>query len=231
MVQIMQGVLNVDKTHMFTMEAAGGESYNATGPYSWGFPTLLPYTTLASYYPYFNVPYGMGQLAWSKSPALPYVNVENWYDSNSTTSSGSLYLRQESYWTYLTGATGYFYGNLNTWGFQNGWKNYLDSLGSIELGYAVKFFNKISWWKLVPDISNTFLTAGYGTFAPTNTMEAVSGGNYCTGAVSSDGTVGVVYIPAGGTVTINMAKFSGPVTAQWYDPTTYPNSNAGYNHA
>jgi len=67
------------------------------------------------------------------------------------------------------------------------------------------------------------VTAGYGN----NQASAlnIEQNNYCTTSWITDGSLAVVYCPgntspAGAfTLTVNMAKFNGPVTAKWYDPT------------
>ena len=66
----------------------------------------------------------------------------------------------------------------------------------------------------VPDQNHTLLTGDYGT--PGFDMEH---NTYATAAKTADGTFGVVYTPVQHTLAIAMNNFSGPVTAQWYDPT------------
>src|SRR5262249_40180205 len=63
-----------------------------------------------------------------------------------------------------------------------------------------------------PDSGHTFLTAGAG-----------SGTGYVSAALSSDGKLGILYVPSTTpTLTVNMAKLvtTGQVTARWYDPTS-----------
>ncbi len=40
-----------------------------------------------------------------------------------------------------------------------------------------------------------------------------------TTAATADGTLAMAYLPAGGTLTVAMRTFAGPVTAKWFDPT------------
>jgi hypothetical protein len=39
-------------------------------------------------------------------------------------------------------------------------------------------------------------------------------------AITPDGTLGIAYLPTATTVNVDLSKFSGPVTAQWIDPST-----------
>ena len=47
-------------------------------------------------------------------------------------------LRRQEYWSALSGATGQFYGNHYTWQFANGWKDHLDTPGSVQIGYLTR---------------------------------------------------------------------------------------------
>jgi hypothetical protein len=60
------------------------------------------------------------------------------------------------------------------------------------------------------------VTAGYGT--PSSTNYPIDD-NYVTTAATPDGTLAITYLPAGQTITVNLASFSGAVTARWFDPT------------
>jgi hypothetical protein len=71
------------------------------------------------------------------------------------------------------------------------------------------------WFQLVPDQTHKVVTAGYGTFAPdTNTGSS----NYVTTASTLDRRLAVSYLPAGGTIVVDLARFAGRVQARWYDP-------------
>ncbi len=57
--------------------------------------------------------------------------------------------------------------------------------------------------------------SGYGKFS---TSGNVGSSDYVTTAATRDGTLAVSYLPTGGTVTVDMARFAGRVQARWYDP-------------
>jgi hypothetical protein len=121
-----------------------------------------------------------------------------------------------------SGATGSLYGSHN-WNFPSGWQTngFFDSPGAAEIQYVNKFFNGIPWWKLVPDQTHQIVTAGYGNYDASSLNVST---NYCATSWVTDGSLAVIYCggntsPTGPfTLSVNMAKFSGPITAQWYDP-------------
>ena len=92
-----------------------------------------------------------------------------------------------------------------------------------QLQNVKAFATSRSWWKLVPDQGSTLVTAGRGTYGTDS---------YRNAALASDGSFGLVYLPTGstgGTVTVDMTKFYGPVLARWWSPTTnsYTSINSG----
>ncbi|MGB7218689.1 MAG: DUF4038 domain-containing protein [Vicinamibacterales bacterium] len=145
-------------------------------------------------------------------------------------------IRRQEYWAITSGATGSFYGHHDTWAFQPGWQQTYDSPGAVQTLYFRNLFLSRSWWKLVPDPSHQVLTAGYGTYVEFGDLgTSVSSNDYATAALASDSSFMIAYLPSIRTVTVDMSKLSGPVTAQWYDPSngTYqtiagsPFSNTG----
>ncbi len=83
---------------------------------------------------------------------------------------------------------------------------------SAEAKHFKKLFTAREWWTLGPDYGHAFVTAGYGTLSPT-TMD------YVGAAIDARGTLGIVYCPKAATITIDLARFSAAVHAQWFDPT------------
>src|SRR5581483_9797688 len=118
--------------------------------------------------------------------------------------------------TYMSEATGQFYGSAVIWPFIDGWKEYLDIPSVTQIGYLAKLFASIPWFQLVPDQTHRVVTAGYGTSAPD---AKVKSSTYVTTAATRDGRLAVSYLPAGGTITVDMGRFARRVKARWYDPT------------
>jgi hypothetical protein len=113
----------------------------------------------------------------------------------------------------LNGATGDIYGNEYVWPFASNWQDWqaaLTSQGGHEMTYLASLVNAIPWYNLIPDQNGTVFQ---GVGSPTD----------YSGAYTSDGTLALAYQPASGTTSqsflVNMGRFVGSVTAQWYDPT------------
>ena len=76
-------------------------------------------------------------------------------------------------------------------------------------------FGSRAWYKLVPDQTHVLVTGGYGQFVSGG---LIAGNNYVTSAVTPDGSLGMAYLPQGGTITVAMTKLRNTVTARWFDP-------------
>jgi hypothetical protein len=126
-------------------------------------------------------------------------------------------LRQQEYWTLLSGGAGQLYGNHYIWPFSSGWQTNLDTPGAIEMRYVTALFVPRAWYNLVADTNHLVVTAGYGTYSSSGTVAA---NNYLTAASTPDGTLAIAYMPTVRTITVNMATFSAAVTARWYDPSS-----------
>ena len=86
------------------------------------------------------------------------------------------------------------------------------------------FFKGLPWYALVPDQNHSLVTAGFGTY---DGGGATATNDYVTGALSTTGKTAVIYLPSAHTVTVNMSKLTGPITAKWFDPTTGQYSTIG----
>jgi hypothetical protein len=207
------GIKNEDPNHLQTVELnfLASSSLDDT---NW--TSIVGLNFAYTYYPtYAEVLHAYNQS--SNTPAfLGEANFE--YETNGNTDGGSTSnLRLQEYWTMTSGATGQLYGNHYTWSFYSGWQTHLDSPGVTQLGYMAGLFNSVKWYNLVPDQSHAFVTAGYGTYASTGSID---GNNYVTAALTPDGTLGMAYLPQGGTITVAMSKLQSNITARWFDPST-----------
>jgi len=177
-----------------------------------------------SYYPtYAEVLHGYNQ-----SPKMPVFMGEANFESETNTfeDGGSPHiLRMQEYWTMLSGAAGQLYGDKYIWRFLPGWQTNLDTIGVIQFGYMQKLFAARKWYDLVPDQQHKFVTAGYGIFRNTGQFATKPGGrfasnDYVTAAVTRDGTLGMAYLPQGGTITVDLSKLKNRIMAWWFDPTS-----------
>lgn len=179
----------------------------------------------ASYDQEANVPLSNG-CPLTNSQTLPAFESEAWYELDAGRTLTGLQLRQESYWSTLTGCNlGYLYGHGQVWPFSstnsntgNGstpnWKTILSSVGAVGEQYLGQLMRTREHWLLAPDTSNTYLTAGFG-----------SGTTLSVAARTSDGQSIIAYLSDGNATakTINMTGItsaSSLVKAWWFDPQT-----------
>jgi Putative collagen-binding domain of a collagenase len=117
------------------------------------------------------------------------------------------------------------YGNNNLYLFASGWPNQINTPGATQLTYITNLLQRAPWYNLVPDLSHTFVTAGYGTAFPLSRLvpsNATAGtiipDTYVTASITPDGTFAIAYLPVSTTINVAMNQFSGSVTAVWMDP-------------
>ena len=208
---VARGIRSVDP-HIQTIEL----NYSSSGSLDdsrWR--SVIKLDAAYTYYP----TYAQVLKEYNRKSFLPVFMVEAGYEfeqNNPSYSKGDpTNLRRQEYWSVLSGATGQFYGNHYTWQFAEHWRGHLDTPGSIQIGHLVKLFSGLRWFKLVPDQTHQIVTRGYGKFS---TSGNAGTSNYVTTAASRDGRLAVSYLPTGGTITVNTARFAGRVKAQWFDP-------------
>ncbi|MGD0500442.1 MAG: DUF4038 domain-containing protein [Bryobacteraceae bacterium] len=189
-------------------------------------PNWAPIVGLNLAYTYYAT-YAKVLDCYNQSAKIPTFMAEaNFeYEKNGDEDGGTTHvLRMQEYWSQLSGTTGQLYGNKYLWRFLPDWKSYLVSPGIIQLQYMANLFKDRKWYDLTPDQGHVFVTAGYGHYAATGppataTTPRFADNDYVTAAVTSDGTLGMAYLPQGGTIAVAMSKLQNGVTARWYDPT------------
>jgi hypothetical protein len=189
-------------------------------------PNWAPIVGLNLAYSYYAT-YAEVLRGYNQSAKIPvFMGEANYeYETNADEDGGPPHvLRMQEYWTMLSGAAGQLYGNHYTWTFAPGWQSHLDLPGVTQLEYMEHLFAARKWYDMVPDQKHTFVIAGYGRFistgpGATRTRARFADNDYVTAALTSDGTLGMAYLPQGGTIIVAMNKFGHDVTARWFDPT------------
>ena len=221
--QLMAGIASTDPNHLQTIELNYYKSYSNQDA------ALRPFLALDTSYTYYET-YDETLAAYNSSPTQPTFLVEANYEYENDTgffhgATGTLILREQEYWTMTSGGCGHLYGNKYIWPFKSdnyfwpfvrSWRSFLDSPGVLELAYFNKLFHSLPWWNLVPDQNHQIVTEGYGSYNGSNGNLPMA--TYATTAWIPDGSLAITYNPAGNALTVNLAKFNGPVTAAWYDP-------------
>ena len=198
------GIKDVDTRHLQTIELYYLQSSSTDDP-RW-----VPLIDLNAAYTYFPA-YDEVLNDYNRQSILPVFLVESGYEFEDPPGVGTApkNLRAQEYWTVLSGATGQLYGNHYTWQFIDGWQQQLDSPGAIQMGLLNALFAPRAWHLLVPDQGHVLVTAGIGTFGDVD---------YVTAAQTPDGTLAMAYVPTSRTLTVDLSRLSGQVTARWYDP-------------
>jgi hypothetical protein len=177
------------------------------------------------------------------TPPCPTVMVESDYEwENNVGNPGTpVNMRRILWWTYLSGACGYIYGNHFTAtsfildggapvsGYSTAtplWKNNLNSPGVVALGVLINLFKTIASQNLIPDQDHRVGVTGYGTPAATGPYQT---NNYVTVSATPDGAFALAYFPqaSDGALTVAMSTFAKSVAARWLDPTNGSYTDVG----
>jgi hypothetical protein len=235
---LVSGILSADSTHLISFEGSWYYSYqNQYWSWAGASPQLSAITGISSVwsdllYSYYES-YGIAKAAYASSPTSPCFMGEAYYEGSTddglSPAATTFILREQAWWTFLSGCYGYQWGNASVNHNDGSYPGSLTSAGAAEANILPALMQNYKWWTLAPDSSNSILTSGFGTSAPSNIDLYTA--NYASGAfdgsTNGTGTIGFVYVPGGtnGTVSpvVNMAHFANPVVAQWFDP-----SNAKY---
>jgi hypothetical protein len=176
-------------------------------------------------------PLATTRTSYTDAPTRPTFFIEGQYEQDPQRSpvlvNGALMLRTQAWAPQLAGSVGHVYGNDprwyfgDTWGGPYGggtWQESLDhpagnrDVGTIHLGYFASFWldQGVQWWELVPDTTDTFLTAGEG-----------SGETQASAAFNATDAVAVVYAPSNVSITVDLTELSAAATVRIrrYDPT------------
>jgi len=134
---------------------------------------------------------------------MPCFLIESAYEHerNATTQI----IRRQAYWALISGATGHMYGEKDTYAFTNTWNAALNAPGAESMHIFDAFIKSIPWYKLKPDWPHTVFTGGRGYFNPT---ELPGGEDYATGAVTTDSTMAILYMPTSRTVCVIWADLN-----------------------
>jgi len=210
---VAQGIKSVDPTRIQTLELDFSAS-SSLNDSSWS--NIINLNAAYTYYP----TYAQVLTSYNQMPTMPAFMVEANYEfeHNGGTDGGTTpNLRRQEYWTMTSGATGQLYGSGNTDRIANGWSaSDLDTIGVTQLGYVTSLLQGRAWYNLVPDQNHTLITAGYGTFQDTGLFV---NNDYVTASETPDGSLALAYVPTAKTITVDMSKIGGAVTAKWYDVT------------
>jgi len=198
-----------------------------------GWTTRPDFSFVYSYNPSYDATLQGYNHRWAAPPTTrPALSMEGPYEgeNNKGWPNGAppLTLRHQMMWSILSGSPGYFYGRGGVWQFDPGWQEHVSDTGvTAQLGKLSAFMSSTTWYQLVPDQANTFVTAGKGTpntqggngLGTSNLNVNPETDGYATAALAPDGSLGMVYVPSARTITVDSSKLRAPVQSVWIDPT------------
>jgi hypothetical protein len=164
-----------------------------------------------------GIEYVAAARAYGRPGAMPFVLIEGRYEGDGVGTPASL--RRQAYASILSGACGHFFGAYPIWGFGEPVANggagaasalasSLSSTATTEMAHVPKLFLSYEWWKLVPRIDASLVTSTLG-----------SGTSRICPALAGDGSFAMIWVPAAGTVTVNMSALSASgIRARYFEP-------------
>ncbi len=167
---------------------------------------------------------------WRDGPARPVINLEPPYEDHLAYQSKQPHdarsVRRAAYWSLLCAPTaGLTYGAHGIWSWETEaktplnhastgtakpWHEAVSLPGSAHMKLLADFFASLPWWQLRPD-EEGLLAAQPGAEDPARHIAA---------ARTQKGDVAVLYLPAGGAVTLKPGALGSGPHAEWFDPRT-----------
>jgi hypothetical protein len=208
---VAQGIRETDPDHLQTVEL----NYEVSG--SLDDAKWEPLISLSCAYTYYPV-YAEVLKEYNRPNFLPVIMIESDYEFERLATPAAL--RRINYWSILGGGTGLVYGSGSIWPFAENWKSTLDSTGAVQMAWVKALFEAHSWFNLVPDQQHKLIIAGYGTFDGSSHEgnHYVMTSDYVTAGRTSDGRLGMAYMPSLRPLKVDLSQLRGPVIARWYDP-------------
>lgn len=211
--EILLGIEDVNPAKLHTFHQARDST-------AFGEPTFGPYMDLDATYSG-DLTYQESLLAYNRGNFGPHFIIEARYEGTQPWDGTVIppeLVRAGAYWSHLSGSTGQISGTRSVWSFGStgaDWRAGMESSTSFSMGRLKGVFQNRAWKDLVPDQNHTTVTGGYGTNGATN---------YVTAARTEDGKLVMAYVPSTGTgtrtLTVDMGRLSGSVTAKWFNPTS-----------
>jgi len=213
---IVEGIRAIEPNALHTAHGAPG---TAAIDY-WNDEPWLQVNNIYTY----DAVYPAARAQYQRPRPMPFFLIESAYENEHGASE--LRIRTQAYQALLSGAAGQIYGNNPIWHFDGpgiyaapvSWQNALRSRGAESMTHVRELFSALDWWKLEPDLENTFLL-GPGSSGRAMAGNLGSGPHRTLAARAHDGSFGLAYLPEPRPIAIDLAKLVGPkITARWYDP-------------
>lgn len=215
---VMAGIRSTGDTHLSSMEMFNMFSISSDWTH---YPGNININWVYSY----PAVYSETRLAYAAN-AGPTLMGESAYENE--WSSTDLTHHKEMGWALTSGAAaGFIKGNNPCWnihlagpsGGPNGpWTNITNTNVDIAFGKLKAWYTGlIGWFRLAPDLANTFLTAGMGVKKDTSTSTTNDDSDYGTAALATDRSFGLIFAPANRDLTVDTTQVNAVSSTSWVD--------------
>src|SRR6478752_898037 len=210
---VVDGVISVDPNKLWVAHWDGDTGSGNGGDLAFDQATFAGYSQLLwSHYGYNPgaLVYTRIRTGYGHSPTRPTLLLDESYEGDPAQST-TLELRAKQHSGMCEGSASLCYARGGT--SPTGWvyaANVTGTTGTTEHGYTWALWSALPWATMAPDSSNTFVTAGRGTYTSSSYVSARASAA-CLAA----------YFPSGAaaTITVAMSQFSSAKRARWFDPT------------
>ncbi len=228
-VDIALGIKNAGATQPQTAELDWPALPSTVDDPNWA-PSNAPISVNVSYS--YNPTYAIMLSDYDRNLHQPSIFIEGNYEGENLEAGSHVTnghdVRTQAYWSDLSGAAGWFYGNhWEVFSLDNStWTSKLNSdQGAPQMLYVKSLFEARKWWLLVPDEAHVVVTSGLGTCMASSALQGQSNPNAqdntcATAARTADGALVIAYMPTARGITVDMSKLAATATARWYDPTS-----------
>jgi hypothetical protein len=174
------------------------------------------------------IPEGPPSTSGKLKPPRPFINLEPPYEGHLAYHSRQPFdaatVRRHTYWSLLASpVAGVAYGGHGVWGWDDGtgtpfaheqtgpspsWRDALGFPGAVSMGHLAELMASLPWWTFVP--APELLAEQPGDEDARHTVAAARG---------DGGRVGLVYVPRGSRLKLNLDSGDG-LSGTWVDPRT-----------
>lgn len=231
---LLSGLRGTGDTHViapqYYPESTSRRDLASNGALSWG-GSNTQWNLVYSY----NVSYFGVEQAYLESSPVTVLRSDGYFYQNQGTTAEELLVRSLFWWALSSGSRGFIFGSEGIWQWPTGAAaaTTAETFFATTAGAIRAAFEALPGWHLlIPDTSSLLVTAGRGTRA-TSLSSGGGGGSY-TGSTDAyvsasrvpDGSLAVIYMSHGSTITVDQAQMVTGYTATWLDPVTGATSAA-----
>lgn len=209
------GIRSTGDRRPFSIQLGYDKSVSTENPY-WA--PRVDWNFVYTYYP----TYAAVLEAYRAAPVPALFSEGNYEGENNQPESApttDATLRRQALWAMTSGSPGDVYGSQD-WGFEDGWRDRMDSTAVQQLRVIRDFVQTLQWWRLEPDDVRPLVTEGRGTPVDPDEAMDVLDNDYVTAAVTSDDRLALVYVPTARTIGLDRSRLPADASAEWFDPSS-----------